>query len=192
MPPVITLFESYGAGADVIGPRLAEALGVPFLEQAYSSDDIDGEANPHEGWIGRWVASLVGPGAAESALESAGESVDSVRDNVAKVLAAAETGAVILGRNATFVLADHPGALHVKLDGSPEKRIERAAAAAGIEPAAAARRLAREERLRAEMSLALYGWDPRQNDRYHLVVNTTLLGYNGAVEIILAALRRLS
>lgn len=189
MAPVITLFESYGAGADAVGPRLAERLGVPYLEQAYSSDLIEGEANPHEGWIGRFVASVVGPGAAEGALETASEQEGAVRQNVADVLAAAETGAVILGRNATVILADHPGALHVKIDGAAPQRIEHAAALAGIDEAQAARRLAREERVRAEMSLALYGWDPRVNDRYHLVVNTSLLGFDTSVDVILAALR---
>jgi hypothetical protein len=28
--PVVTLFESYGSGADYIGPRVAQALGLPF------------------------------------------------------------------------------------------------------------------------------------------------------------------
>ncbi len=192
MAAVITLFETYGAGADVIGPRLAEALGVPYLGQAFSSDDIEDRSDPHEGWIGRLVASLVGPGAAESAIEAAPEQEALVRENVAAVLDAAKTGGVILGRNATVILADHPGALHVKLDGAPDHRIARAAAAAGIDEAQAGRRLAREERARAEMSLALYGWDPRLNDRYHLVVNTSLLGDDVALQVILDAYGRLT
>ena len=40
-PPVVTLFEKYGAGASYIGPRVAEALGVRWLEQAFSSTDIE-------------------------------------------------------------------------------------------------------------------------------------------------------
>jgi glucuronide carrier protein len=189
---VITLFETYGAGADVIGPRLAEALGVPYVGQVFSSDDIEDRSDPHEGWIGRLVASLVGPGAAESAIEAAPEQEALVRENVAAVLDAAKTGGVILGRNATVILADHPGALHVKLDGAPDHRIARAAAAAGIDEAQAGRRLAREERARAEMSLALYGWDPRLNDRYHLVVNTSLLGDDVTLQVILDAYGRLT
>ena len=46
--------------------------------------------------------------------------------------------------------------------------------------------------MRAEFSLALYGWDPRTNDRYHLVVNTSLFGVDDAVRIILAARERVS
>ncbi len=190
--PIITLFEAYGAGAEVIGPRLAETLGVPYVRQVWSSEELEGQANPQEGWIGRFVASLVGPGAAEGALESAEEWQQQVRGSVARVLALKETGAVVLGHNATVILADHPGALHVKLDGPAERRVAYAAAATGIDQAHAARRLAREDRVRAEFSLALYGWDPRTNDRYHLVVNTSLFGVDDAVRIILAARERVS
>jgi hypothetical protein len=40
-PPVATLFEKYGAGARSIGPRIADALGVAWLDQAFSSSDIE-------------------------------------------------------------------------------------------------------------------------------------------------------
>ena len=32
--PVVTLASLYGAGGSVIGPRVAERLGVPFLDRA--------------------------------------------------------------------------------------------------------------------------------------------------------------
>ena len=39
--PVVTLFESYGSGASYIGPRVAQALGLPFHPQAFSSEEIE-------------------------------------------------------------------------------------------------------------------------------------------------------
>ena len=33
--PVVTLFESYRSGASYIGPRVAQALGLPFHMQAF-------------------------------------------------------------------------------------------------------------------------------------------------------------
>ena len=39
--PVVTLFESYGSGASYVGPRVAQALGVPFHAQAFSSEEIE-------------------------------------------------------------------------------------------------------------------------------------------------------
>ena len=40
-PPVVTLFEKYGAAARYIGPRVADVLGVAWLDQAVSSADIE-------------------------------------------------------------------------------------------------------------------------------------------------------
>ena len=48
-PPVVTLFEKYGAGARYIGPRVAEALGVEWMDQAFSSADIESAKYPGTG-----------------------------------------------------------------------------------------------------------------------------------------------
>jgi hypothetical protein len=48
-PPVVTLFEKYGAGARSIGPRIADALGVVWLDQAFSSSDIESAKYPGAG-----------------------------------------------------------------------------------------------------------------------------------------------
>ena len=51
-PPVVTLFEKYGAGARHVGPRVAKALGVEWMDQAFSSADIESTKYPggREGW----------------------------------------------------------------------------------------------------------------------------------------------
>jgi len=66
-------------------------------------------------------------------------------------------------------------------------RTARAAAAAEIDLARAAKRQKREDQFRAEMSIELYGWDPRENYRYDLILNTGRLQVDVCVEIILAA-----
>ena len=48
-PAVVTLFEKYGAGARYIGPRVAEALGVEWMDQAVSSADIESAKYPGAG-----------------------------------------------------------------------------------------------------------------------------------------------
>src|SRR5690242_1473645 len=71
--PVVTLFESYGAGASHVGPRVAQALGVPFHEQAFSSLQIENAAERREdegvlsrffGAVGGSYAGLEGPAVA--------------------------------------------------------------------------------------------------------------------------------
>ena len=38
---VVTLFELYGSGATEVGPSVAEALGVPWVSQAFTSEAIE-------------------------------------------------------------------------------------------------------------------------------------------------------
>jgi hypothetical protein len=40
-PIVVTIFETYGAGADTIGRRVAASLGATFHEQAFSSEELE-------------------------------------------------------------------------------------------------------------------------------------------------------
>jgi cytidylate kinase len=109
--------------------------------------------------------------------------------NTRFVKEAAREGGVIVGRNGAFILADWPGALHVRLDGPLQQRIARAAQESGIDTERAARRQKREDQIRADMSLTLYGWDPREDDRYHLVVNSGLMDLDTCVDIIVQAAR---
>ena len=62
IPPVVTLFEKYGAGARYVGPRVAKELGVEFMDQAFSSADIEsakypgaGRANDQGGGLARFL-----------------------------------------------------------------------------------------------------------------------------------------
>jgi cytidylate kinase len=194
-PQVVTLFESYGSGAGVIGPRLADALGIPFHEQAFSSEQLErnAELREKEGLLAR-VFSAMGSssfGGVDVGDVSAGQrdNYDLVMQNTATVQERARIGGVIVGRNGAYILADWPTALHVKLDGPLEQRIARAAQEAGISAARAARRQKNEDKIRADMSLELYGWDPRDPTRYDLVVNTGRMDLDACVEIIAQASR---
>ena len=195
-PSVVTLFESYGAGASYVGPRVAQALGVPFHAQAFSSEELERAATEREG---EGVLSQVfgAMGGSYAALGGEGHDValgqrdtyELVMKNTRAVMDEARAGGVIMGRNAALILADWPGALHVLLDGPLEKRIQRAAEESGIDVARAAKRQKREDQIRADMSVRLYGWDPRDPTRYHLVVNTGLMDLDTCVDIIVQAAR---
>jgi cytidylate kinase len=192
--PVVTLFESYGSGASYIGPRVAHALGVPFHAQAFSSEELENaEANREsEGVLARVFsamggsyAGLEGPAVAMAQRDD----YELVMANTRQVQAEARQGGVIMGRNAALILANRPAALHVLLDGPLAQRIERAARDSGIGVDRAAKRQKREDQIRADMSLQLYGWDPRDTHRYDLVVNTGTMDLDVCAEIIVQAAR---
>ena len=109
--------------------------------------------------------------------------------NTRYVEEAAQEGGVIVGRNGAFILADWPGALHVRLDGPLDQRIARAAQESGIDLERAAQRQKREDQVRADMSIEFYGWDPREIDRYDLVVNTGTTDLDTCADIIVHAAR---
>jgi cytidylate kinase len=193
--PVVTLFESYGSGASYIGPRVAEALAVPFHHQAFSSEELDEDAaaaSDEQGFLSRVFTAMGGPYAALEGPAVAMAQRDDhelVLENTRAVQRAARDGGVILGRNGALILANWPGALHVKLDGPVEQRIERAARDSGIDRGRAAKRQRREDQVRADMSIQLYGWDPREPTRYDLVVNTGSMDLDTCVEVIVQASR---
>jgi cytidylate kinase len=195
MTPVVTIFESYGSGAGYVGPRVAQALGVPFHEQAFSSEQLEASAElrEREGLLARMLSAM---GTSSFGGVDVGDVTSVQRDkynlvmeNTATVEQWAREGGVMVGRNGAYILSDWPSALHVKLDGPLERRIERAAREAGVTLERAAKRQKNEDRIRAEMSIELYGWDPRDPTRYDLVVNTGRIDLDACVEIIAQAWR---
>jgi cytidylate kinase len=187
----VTIFESYGSGAEELGPRVAEALGVAFHAQAFSSEQLEQPAEQNdEGLLSRVFAAMGGSYAALDGPAVAMAQRDEhelVLRNTDWVIDTARSGAVIVGRNGAFILATWPEALHVRLDAPVSRRVERAARTHGISPERAAKRQRREDELRADMSLRLYGWDPREPTGYDLVLNTGTLGLDACVDIIVHA-----
>jgi cytidylate kinase len=189
----VTIFESYGSGAEEVGPRVAEALGVAFHAQAFSSEQLEESPEQHDdGLLSRVFAAM---GGSYAALEGPAVAMaqrddhELVLRNTRWVTDAARPGAVIVGRNGALILATWPGALHVRLDAAVQRRVERVARTSGITPDRAARRQRREDELRADMSIRLYGWDPREPTGYDLVLNTGTLDVDSCVDIIVHASR---
>ena len=195
-PPVVTMFELYGAGAVTIGERVAQRLGLPFHGQAFTSGAIAGQA-PGDDEENRAVLAnvLALLGGAYSSLEdreivrTQGDKYSLIEDNTRTVKRFALEGGVIVGRNATVILADRPNTLHVLLTGEVADRVTRAAQGLGISEAESAKRRAHEEDLRRQMSKTLYGWDPALPDRYDMLLNTSRVSVDAAVNAIVDAIQ---
>jgi glucuronide carrier protein len=193
--PVVTIFELYGAGADYVGRKVAEALGLPYHAQAFSSEEIEGgaDAATEQGATLAQVYSVMG-GAyggfeGRDVVTTQRQKYELIMDNNRKVWEQAESGGVIVGRNGAVVLAERPRSLHVLLTGAVEDRVARAAREAGISSERAHARQKREDQVRADMSIVLYGWDPRLPERYDLVINTSRISLDAAVTAIVDAVR---
>lgn len=190
--PVITIFEQYGAGADYVGPKLAEAFGVEYLGQKYSSEELEARhlvPSEEQGAFDRFMIAA-GRGA------EPGDSLpvhlfqiadnETINSNNAELNQKATQGLVVLGRTATIAIK--VPALHVKLVAPLPARIKHAVDAYGIDEETAKRRQAWEDSDRAEIALHYYSWDPRGTDGFDLIVDTTK-GFDVAVTEIEAAAR---
>lgn len=192
---IVTLFEQYGAGAEVVGPQVAAALGVRWVPQAVSSETFEAAAErelEEENFFERFLRSFTPMPSAEAdmtwALEARTdhELAEQMKADLVRLVA---DGAVVLGRNATRILADEPRALHVKLVGPVSARVARAADLAGISIEQATKRQEREDRVRADLSRRLFRWDPTTDERFDLVVDTGAFTLDQAAELIVHAFR---
>src|SRR5271168_3641733 len=167
--PVVTISATYGAGGSVVGPLLAELLGLPFcdrpiapsadeeagtrLEPGGSGESVDSRertAVPAAGFFGRlapaWSLGTAGipPGAF-------GDRDEIRRRSESEMAQALALGGVVLGRAGAVVYAGEPSAYHVRLDGPASRRAERAALLEAISPAQAIERMSDTDRLRSAL-----------------------------------------
>jgi hypothetical protein len=199
MAPLVTISASYGAGGSHVGPALAQRLGVEFLDRAIPTRVADrlhvplDNALAHDESLGDAVGRLASAfallpelaGAAAQAGFFAGE--DYRRETERLIREHSDGGAVILGRGGAMILRDHPDALHVRLDGPPERRVQQAMRIEGLGREDAERLRRDGDRAREGYVRHFYGCDPRNPALYHLVIDSTRLAPETVVEVIAAA-----
>jgi cytidylate kinase len=199
---VVTISASYGAGGAYVGPRVAERLGVPFLDRAIPNEVAQRLAVPlteavrHDENAGsvfeRFVRVLAPSGMAFGArpfLEHEVVDENVYRDATEQVIReqAGGEGGVFLGRAAALVLSDTPGALHVRLYGPRAKRVARAVELEGIAREEAEMRLDDNDRAREAYVHHFYGADPNDLRHYHLAIDSTAIGLDRCVDLISTA-----
>ncbi|MDF5752583.1 cytidylate kinase-like family protein [Spongiactinospora sp. TRM90649] len=202
---VVTISATYGTAGSVIGPAVAEMLGVPFVDRAIPGAVAEElgctleEALVHddraEHGIGRLLSGAmrlptVTFGGVDTYLPGAmptpAEEFVAHTEKVIKTTARAR-GGVILGRAAAVVLADHPGALHVRLDAPIERRIRQTAAFFELDEREARKIVEDNDRARIAYVRHFYRVDPARPTMYDLVVDSTRIPVPTCVELIATA-----
>jgi cytidylate kinase len=201
---IVTLSAPYGAGGSEVGPEVAERLGVEFVDRAIPTDVAERLAVPLReavardevigGWLARALLSFgqVGPvlaGAAPPAGAVLGaDAFCQATEQVLRERAAGE-GAVILGRAGAVVLREHPHALHVRLTGPREARIEQGMLLEGVDRETAERHADETDRARETYVRHFYRVDARDPELYHLVIDSTAIPLGACVDLIVEAAR---
>jgi len=207
--PVITVSRLTGSGGATIGQLIAERLGASYLntqiirEVAHRLGISEATAAAYderaEAFIERlarvmWLADpafapLSGPTTAIPFESTTQAFVNVTRQLVQE---AARTGnAVIFGHGAQFILADYPGALHVRFVAPFPARVERVMRRAGVDRAEAKRQVKAEDQRRANHIRQFYDADWHAPDPFHLILNTALLDQEVCVRLVLAAVEEI-
>jgi len=95
---------------------------------------------------------------------------------------------VLVGRGANLLAAGLPGGLHVRLVGSPGRRLQFLIDHYGLTREEASRRMTDEDEGRSFYVKKHFNRDVDDPLLYHLVLSTDLLGHDGAASLIAAAL----
>jgi cytidylate kinase len=201
---VVTIAALYGAGESAIGSRVAERLDVPLLDRAILEEaarrtgvsesalaQVDEEPRSR---MDRLFSNLARATTVSSPQANNPDQLDlqerRLRGAIEETLAATTTsGGVAIGRGGVIVLRTVPGALHVRLGGPRDARIEQGAALQGIEHDAARQRQEREDKARIDYVRRAYGVDPWDPDLYHLMLDSTAVPLETCVELIVIAAR---
>jgi len=205
--PVVTIAAYYGAGGTVIGPLVAQRLGVDFLDRGIipgvaaklrvPQETVESYADQSSG-IGTLLGSFArvaitnadpvarqSTGALDTGLDNDEHRYRAAMDEF--LISATRAGGVALGRGGYIALQAVPGALHVMLSGPREARIRQAMQLEGIDRAAAERLLDVNDHARIEYNRTTYRVDPLDPEFFHLRIDSTAIDLKTCVEIIVAA-----
>jgi hypothetical protein len=196
---LVALSASYGAGGSFVGPKVAEALGVPFLDRAiplavaeHLGVPVD-DASAHDGQMAgnrleRMLRGFLGgdtgapmPLPSEDMLSS--EDFRQATEDVLLRQAASGAG-VILGRGAVMVLREDPRVLRVRLDGPEPARVALAVRLGRIDVAVAERAQRQLDRMHADYARHFYGVEVTDPALYHLMIDSTAIPLEACVQVI--------
>lgn len=201
---VVTISAAFGAGGSEIGPEVARQLALPFVDRAIpaavsrklgiSLEDAEDKDEKIDTGLWRVISSMAfvpdftGAGSLAN-LATTDERTFARRTEEVLREVADRHGGVVLGRAGAIVLADVPAALHVRLDGSVQARVEGHMRHSGCDQHTAERDVRTNDSAREAYVRHLYRCDATDPRHYHLVIDTTALHWDAVTSIVVAAAR---
>jgi hypothetical protein len=205
VPKVVTISASFGAGGSLIGPAVADRLGIPFVDRAIPAAVAESLAVPldralaHDQQLptgivrilSKMASAVIPLGIAPMTPPEGTDHEDVFRSGTERVLreVAERTGGVLLGRASAIVLASHPNALHVRLDGPKAARVARVKGRDDRPEQELIRMMDQTDRARVAYVKHFYNRDPHDSRLYHLVLDSTALPVEVCVDLIVTAAR---
>ena len=199
-PLVVAISASYGAQGGVIGPLLAERLGLPFIDRAIPAAVAQELAVPLEEALAYddrashgviRVLAMMSQAATPYGVQrlDPGDAIGTaelmkVTTELVLWRLAATTGGVVLGRASTLVLAEYPNAFRIRLDGPVDARIHLAMAHTDVDESTARRAERDSDRARDAYVRHLYGADMHDPSHFHLYADITVIEPEACVDLL--------
>jgi cytidylate kinase len=211
--PVITIGRQFGAGGATVGHMLATELKADFLDSniidqvahrlQLPKEEVEAEDEQPGSLLARLLVAL-GSASTEPLIPPEAtawnppntaptfdtrKAVLSITQHVIQE-AARGGNVVIVGRGGAYILGSFPGALHVFLRAAESVRVKTVMQRFNIaSEEEAKKRLKQTEENWTSYIKQVYGHDRTHPAHYDMVLDTGRLGYEGAVQTILTALK---
>ena len=192
---IITISREFGSGGRSIGRQVAEKLGIPFydkelvdqvaLESGFAPKFVEenGEHSPSSSLFAYAFAPQGVPGVMNGL--STADFLWNIQCSV--ILQIAEQGpCVIVGRNADYILKDHPECLHVHIHADKQFRADRIVRLYGESEKSPEARL-NEKGKRRRLNYQHYTgrtWGAAEN--YDICLNSAKLGVENCADLIVS------
>lgn len=200
----ITISREYGSGGGEIARRLAQKLGWRLIDHevllgvAQELDVSLAEVEIFDEHVGnlmtRFLNSMqtVDPGSPSVLPQPQQMNAHDYREALHKVTQAAiaEGHVVIVGRGSQILLAKKRDTLHIRVVAPFELRVRYVMSREGLNPSQAKERIQFKDRGRARYLQAEHHIQPDNPHLYDLVINTSIIDLDGAVELICLALQQ--
>ncbi len=194
---IITIGREYGAGGYEIGQLLAKKLGITFYNKqlnvmaAESSGLSLEKIEELEKHMERELVYDLKAGAYEMVGEGLRpeEQLFVAQTEVIRRIAAGNESCVIMGRCADYILYDDPTCFRVFIHAIPAARIHRTMAKYGLSREDAEREMRNTDLSRSSHYKRFTGRDYGKQEYYHLGLDSSQLGTENAVTVIVDAIR---
>lgn len=204
---VVTITRQYGAGGSRVAELAAQALDWTVIDNEFieavarraglPAEEVAARQERAPSLLSR-LARALATASPEVFVPAAADAEEPAEERIVRLTervitdAAQEGRAVLVGRAAQFVLGSAwpEWALHAYVVAPRDVRLRTVAARLGVDEAEAARITDRTDADRDRYVQRWYGRQRQDPANYHLVLNTAWLGYDGAAETIVQALRR--
>jgi CMP/dCMP kinase len=202
----ITISREYGSGGDEIAFHLARRLEWDLIDRAIverialemgtSLEEAEAHDEHIQGIVSQTLTSLLylDPAFMECAPPAAFLSDEDYRQRVNRIVraAAARGHVVIVGRASQVILADQRDVVHVRVIAPFEKRLASVMQCEGVDHHTAVSRIHRKDHDRARYLQMGYHHKPEDAHLYDIVLNTSLLDLESAVQVICFTLHEIA